>query len=392
MKAPGSVFGASLLVAGCCIGAGMLGVPIVTAIAGFQPSLWMFFFAWIYMVVTGFVLLEVNLWFDEEVSLVSMAGRTLGKKGEALVWVLFLFLFYSLLVAYISGGGALVADYYNEVTGQGISDWMGALSLGILFGVFVYMGTVAVDYFNRWLMAGLGISYVLLVVAGLPHVNTTFLLHRNWGAAAAVIPVMIVSFGYHNLIPSLKTYLGGDVAKLRRTILIGSSIPLLIYLLWELVILGLVPVDMVEAARDQGDMATRALRQAVGSSWVASLTESFAFFAVVTSFLTVSLSFVDFLSDGLGIEKRPRGKIFLCLLVLAPPFICSVLYPKIFLIALSYGGGISAILLFGMLPVWMVWSGRYHSQIQGNILIPGGKTGLLFIALLSLIVICLQFL
>jgi tyrosine-specific transport protein len=44
MNKPGSIFGGVLLIAGSCIGAGMLGLPIITGIAGFFPSLLMFFF------------------------------------------------------------------------------------------------------------------------------------------------------------------------------------------------------------------------------------------------------------------------------------------------------------------------------------------------------------
>lgn len=39
----GSVLGGMLLIAGSCIGAGMLGLPIVTGLSGFFPSLAMFF-------------------------------------------------------------------------------------------------------------------------------------------------------------------------------------------------------------------------------------------------------------------------------------------------------------------------------------------------------------
>ena len=46
----GSVAGGILLIAGCCIGAGMLGLPVLSAIAGFEPSVILFFISWIFMV------------------------------------------------------------------------------------------------------------------------------------------------------------------------------------------------------------------------------------------------------------------------------------------------------------------------------------------------------
>ena len=41
----GKLLGGILLVAGCCIGAGMLGLPVLSAQAGFKPSVVMFLFA-----------------------------------------------------------------------------------------------------------------------------------------------------------------------------------------------------------------------------------------------------------------------------------------------------------------------------------------------------------
>ena len=96
--APGSVLGSALLVAGCCVGAGMLGVPVLTASTGFLPSLALFVVVWLFMATTGLLLVEVNLWFGDGAGLVTMAERTLGRAGKIFTWGLFLFLFYSQLL------------------------------------------------------------------------------------------------------------------------------------------------------------------------------------------------------------------------------------------------------------------------------------------------------
>lgn len=392
-KEKGSLLGGILLVAGCCIGAGMLGLPILSAMAGFKPSIFMFILSWIFMLSTGLLLLEVNLWFKEDINIVTMAGRTLGKWGKVIAWVVFLFLFYCLMVAYSAGSGALVADFLEEPLGFLLPSWVGSFFMVAIFGVMIYLGTKAVDEFNRLLMLGLILSYILLVVMGTPHVNLSYLAHENWGASLLVIPAMIVSFGFHNLVPSLTTYLNHDIKRLRWTLIIGSAIPLIIYLVWEWLLLGLIPVEGkngFKEAFDQGDMTTRVLKAAVGSSWIVEIAHYFAFFAVVTSFLAVALSFVDFLSDGLHVKKTPKGKIFLCLLALMPPFLFALIYPKIFLVALGYAGGFGAVILFGLLPVAMAWSGRYIKKLNQPQILPGGKFALILIVICSLIVILLQ--
>ncbi|MBA3722867.1 MAG: tyrosine transporter [Parachlamydiaceae bacterium] len=387
----GSLFGGILLVAGCCIGAGMLGLPVLSAAAGFQPSFFVFFVCWLFMVTTGLLLLEVNLWYGKEISIITMAERTLGRYGKIATWSVFLFLFYSLMVAYIAASGSLVTDFIEQMTGAQIKAWIGSLMFCILFGGLIYMGTKAVDWFNRLLMLGLILFYALLVVLGAKYVNPDLLKHRDWSAATWVIPAVIVSFGFHNLVPSLTTYMHGNIRSLKLIIIIGSVIPLFIYLMWEWLILGIVPLSEFKLALDQGEIATHALKNAVGFSWIVDIAEAFAFFAIITSFLSVALSFVDFLADGLNVKKTPSGKIFLLALVLGPPFILALIYPTIFLMALNYAGGFGAVILFGILPALMVWKGRYYQHLPFAQIVPGGKPVLAIVILFAVWVIGLQF-
>lgn len=389
----GSLFGAILLIAGCCIGAGMLGLPVVSAMTGFQPSLVMFLISWLYMVTTGFLLLEINLGFKEEVSIVTMAQRTLGKVGKSIAWIFFLFLFYSIMVAYVSGSGALFTDFSKEIFSLEIPAWVGGLICTLILGLMLYLGTAAADHFNRILMIGLVLSYIALVVAGSAHVKSHLLEYKNWTLAPFVLPIMLVSFGFHNLVPTLTTYLRHDAKRLKKAILIGSLIPLAVYFVWEWLILGLVPVEGVggfKEALQQGQTATHALNNVTGVTWVLLAAQLFAFFAIVTSFIGVALSFVDFLADGLHIKKTSIGKLCLCILVLLPAFLFSLLYPQVFLVALGYAGGIGTVILFGILPAAMAWVGRYKQKFDTSPIVPGGKGVLLLIILFSILIIALQ--
>lgn len=386
----GHLIGGILLIAGCCIGAGMLGLPVLSAQAGFIPSLFIFLLCWVFMAATGILLLEVNLWFKDEINIVTMAERTLGPIGKAVSWLVFLSLFYCLMVAYVAASGSLVTGFMTQLTGIQLHNWIGSLLFSLLFGVLIYLGTGAVDRFNRLLMAGLVLSYVILVALGAPHINLSLLEHQEWSAVTLVIPAVIVSFGFHNLVPSLTTYFNGNAGALKKAILIGSAIPLVVYLVWEGLILGLVPSSNFQAALDQGEIATQTLNAAVGSSLIIDVAEAFAFFAIVTSFLSVALSFVDFLADGLQVKKTPKGRAFLCALVLVPAFTFALLHPTVFLMALNYAGGYGAVILFGILPALMAWKGRYQQKLGMPQLLPGGKPVLVAIFLFALWVVSLQ--
>ncbi len=384
----GSVLGSSLLIAGCCIGAGMLGLPVLSAYAGFIPSAVFFFLVWLFMMTTGLLLLEVNLWFkDEDVSIISMAGRTLGRGGRIAGWILFCYLFYSVMVAYIAGSGSLLAGVADDF-GLILPRWLGSVIFTIFFGVLIYFGTEVVDWFNRLLMIGLVTSYFSLLFFGVGYIEPDLLERSDWPAVLLVIPAMVISFGYHNLIPSLTTYLHGNSKKLIGVVVIGSLIPLVIYLAWESLILGIVPVKGFQMALDSGEIATLALKNVVNSKIVILLAQHFAFFALISSFLSVALSFLDFLADGLHIKKDAKGKFSLCLLTLTPPFILAMIYPGIFLVALSYAGAFGAIILFGIMPALMVWRGRYHLKTDTIRIVPGGRAALsLIIGFASWVVI-----
>lgn len=389
----GHLLGGILLVSGSCIGAGMLGLPMLSAHAGFKPSILMFILCWLFMTCTGLLLLEVNLWFKDETNLSTLAGRTLGAFGKFTAWIVFLFLFYCLMVAYASASGELFTDFFQEITLITLPHGIGSILMTSIFGIMVYLGTEAVDKFNRVLMLGLCATYILLLFLGAPHVNPDYLNTTNFSAALIVIPAMIVSFGFHNLIPSLTTYLNHDPKKLKIVFIVGSLIPLIIYIAWEWLLLGLIPLHGESGfteALTQGDLTTKILKAHVGGSLIVDLAHYFAFFAIVTSFLGVALSFVDFLADGLTIKKTAKGKFLLSCMALGPPLIFSLIYPKIFLVALNYAGGFGAVILFGILPALMVWSGRYIKKIDSIRIVPGGKLMLTLVLMISVAIIILQ--
>ncbi len=375
----------------------MLGMPILSGPAGFIPSTVIFIVAWLFMMTTGLLLLEVNLWFKEEVNIVSMAEKTLGRWGKRMAWGLFLFLFYSLMIAYVAGTQALIADFFGVIDIPEKMHGIGLISVIFLFGLLIYEGTAVVDRFNRTLMTGLVTSYLLLLILGFFHVDPKLLLHQNWEKTPAVLPVLVLMFGFHNLIPSLKNYLQGNATDLKKVIFYGSLFPLVLYVFWQAVILGIIPPEGENgfiAAANQGNLPTTALRNVVGYAWIYHMAELFAFFAIVTSFLSVALSLVDFLADGLHMEKTRRGRIFLCLLALVPPYLFALYNPKIFILALKYAGGFGAVILFGIMPALMVWKGRYlypRSKTAGQIeLVPGGKAALVAILAFSALVFLLQ--
>jgi len=387
---PGSVFGGMLLVAGSCIGAGMLALPVLTGLAGFVPSVFLFIIAWAFMTFTALLIVEANGWFLGRINYVSMVEKTLGKTGRFLTLILYLFLFYALLAGYIGVSGSIVSSLFQKVFNFTIPYSIASIFFVIVFGVFVFLGTRKVDFLNRVLMAGLLIAYLGMIILGIGNIQTKLLSHINIGYSFVSLSVLVTSFGFHNMIPSLTAYMKGDLKKMRITVIGGSLIALCIYFLWNILIIGSIPFDGsfgLLYSYENGVEASVVLQKNLGVNWLTVFANSFAFFAIITSFLAQTLSLMHFIADGLKVQLHNKTNWWLCLLTLAPPTIFSVFFPGIFYKALGFAGGICAVILFGIFPAIMIWIGRFRMKIATSYSVFGGRISLVIAMLFSLFVL-----
>jgi tyrosine-specific transport protein len=380
MTSKGSLFGGALLVAGTSIGGGMLALPVLTSLAGFFPSLFIYLLCWLFMASTGLLFLEICEWMPKESNIVTMAEKTLGSWGKAFAWILYLFLFYCLMVAYVVGSGNIVVEFLDNK----IPDWLGPILFVILFSPLLLIKTFLAGRLNILLMAGLILSYLAFVVLGFRYVRTDLLLQADWSKSLMALPIAFTSFAYQGIIPTLASYMHHDAPRIRKAILIGSFIPFIAYAIWEWLILGIVPVDGpggLAEALEKGSNAVQPLKSFIQNPFVYIIGQYFAFFALVTSFLGVALGLRDFLADGLKIEKNAKGKLFLSLLIFIPPLLIGIYNPHVFLKALDYAGGFGCALLLGLLPILMVWRGRYHLHLPDQHQVPGGRLLLLVLGI-----------
>lgn len=387
------VLGGMLLIAGSCIGAGMLGLPIMTGMAGFWPSTVAFLVIWAFMTLTGLLLVESNGWFSKKVNLATMVGHTLGKKGKIACWLLYLFLFYSVLVAYIAGIGGIVSTIGKQYFSLAIPDWIGSFFFVILFGIVVYRGTQPVDMWNRFLMIGKIAVFIALVLFGVSHVQPVLLTRSDPEYAVFALPILVIAFGFHNMIPSLTDYFKNNLKKVRLSIILGGLFAFVIYLIWQALVLGIVPVEGpsgIISTMHSGGEASQALVGILGPRWVSLLATLLAFFAILTSFLAQALSLSHFLADGLKVSYKKHEEFWLVVLTLLPPLALAMMFPNIFLDSLNFAGGICADILFGIMPVMMVWKGRYRKQIDSSYRVFGGKPLLAAVFLFALMIAFFQ--
>ena len=111
----------------------------------------------------------------------------------------------------------------------------------LLFAPVVYLGTKWVDRLNILLVSGMAIAYFLFIYVAHEHIDFQLLKYSDWSKTFIAIPILFTAFTYQVIIPTLVTYMDRNVKNIRFAIILGSSIPLVVYLIWELLILGIIP-------------------------------------------------------------------------------------------------------------------------------------------------------
>src|SRR3990167_3451440 len=190
--------------------------------------------------------------------------------------------------------------------------------------------------------------------------------------------VIVCSFGFSTIIPSLRTYLRSHILALRIVIALASLIPFIFYVLWTFAVQGSVqafgPDGLIALAHSNSPVGalTAKLSQLSHHPFLDSVTHIFTAVCITTAFLGVSLSLRDFLADGLRVRKKGLGVIGLVLLTLLPPLLIALFFPGIFITGLRYAGLCSVYLLI-LLPGLMVASGRYRRHLAHGYRVIGGK-------------------
>jgi tyrosine-specific transport protein len=371
--------GATFLIAGTCIGGGMLALPVTTGGMGFLPSVFVMLLVWVMMTLSALLYLEVCLNMKPGTHIVTMSAQLLGNWVKGANGFIFAFVSYASLTAYVYAGGQQIA------TKLAIEPFLGHLLFLLAFGIFLHWKTSAVERLNSIIFCGMLVAYAMLLGIGHDDVNIDLLSHSNWRGLTPALPIILTSFSFQAfLIPSLTDYLRQDGRALRQVLVGGTTLTLLFYLIWQWLVLGTVPCDLLETARANGDPATYYFSHAVSSPLVARIAEAFAFFAVTTSFLGMALGLQDFLSDTFSIKKNRKGLLVLTLLILAPTFLAAEFFEKVFTTALDATGGFGDTIINGLIPVALVWVLRYHRNLKSEYRLPFGKPLLVIVFLFYL--------
>lgn len=399
----GTMFGAICLITGSTVGAGILALPAVTAPSGALPSGVGLVGTWVLLTAQALLMAEVNLELLSKskkrsmVTLRQMAERTLGTQtGGHAVSSLYLVLSYSLLIAYSSKISQVVNSFLPSPFVDMFNPTLISVIIAIATGlIFVNGGSSSADRLNQTCTGLLFLLFGTIIASSFgagsaafsPESSIHSTASSNWSMLPSALPIMFLTLVYHDLVPFLCYYLGGDKARVKSALLIGSLVPLLMVLLWNSTVLASIPnaFDVTN-----GNPLEEFVRSS--GSFTGSAVQLFSFLAVITSYLSTVIGFTETVCKDVrrvpvplfqekSRDSKTSNRLLAAALSLGPPLLWNIFYPDLFIRLLSFSGGYLMVGLYGIMPPCMAWASRRKQATTG--MLPGGHPVLLSLLVAS---------
>lgn len=387
--------GSIMLVAGTCIGSGMIALPMVLAKLGLIPSIGLMLIIWAIMYYTSLVNIELNLQAGYGLSLGNLGRRFSGRGAQMLGLLSLTVLSYALLAVFIYGGSSIIQKLLGStVYLSTIASWY---AVTVMLVLLLPIGFV--DYVNRLLFVGL-LAVVAVLIAGLtsfinwsnlPLISQGYTKLAVW---RSLLPVVFTSFGFQVIFHTLTNYCDNNPKILKRAFFWGSLIPALVYIVWTSSVLSLVYnqdssfyAQMVNGTVEVGDLV-KELSTIARWPLVQVLIWTISLLAILTSVVGVGIGLCDSLKNMLKIyiNYPLLRSIIASVLTVLPAYAIAIYVPNAFITVLGFVGMILAVIAI-LLPIYLLYTAKltkvYYKEVKNNVL--------LFLSVMAgIIIICCE--
>lgn len=341
-----SVWWGAMIICGTVVGAGMFTLPVVMAGAWFGWSLLILLISWGCMLLSGLLFQQASRYFPLGSGYDTLTRSLLGRRWAALNGLSILFVLGILTYAYISASGPVYQHSLN-LAGLPVSTAGAKAILTLCVALVVWLGTKGVSRIMTFCVLAKLLLLVTVFGGLLTQVDPLTLFDAGngeggyWRYAFGVLPFCLASFGYHGNITGLISYYGGEQKRVKRALVFGTLMSLIIYLFWITGTMGNLPRAAFPAVvAAGGDIAAllAALRDRLHVGALNLMMTLFSHFAVIASFLGVTAGLFDFIADRLKLGETPLARFKVALLTFVPALSASLWFPDGFLAAIGFAG------------------------------------------------------
>jgi len=332
-------FSTAFTLTGTIIGAGILGLPYIFAQAGFFIGLFWLVFLGLVMILINLYLGEITLRTKETHQLPGYSSKYLGRWGRKAMSIAIVFGIYSALVAYIIGEGQSLSKLLFE-------NFEYSLFFGIAFWVLMTSflsksGVRRLKNFEFW--GVISVIFIIFIVSFLllPDVqmkNITSL--DSFGIFNIFLPFGVVLFALlgFDSVPEMRLEIGDERKMLKGAILLGGLIPVVLYILFSFVFVGVL-------GRGAAEVATLSFSGSFGK-----FLFLLGIFTMSTSFFVLSFALRDYFIFDL--KKRKISFFYVSIVPLIAYLLISFFglagFVKILGIGGAISGGVAGILILVM--------------------------------------------
>ncbi|MBU0706782.1 hypothetical protein KKG41_00210 [Patescibacteria group bacterium] len=312
------------IIVGTAVGAGIFALPYAMAKAGVGISLF-------YLVVLGLVSIvlvlaygEVILRTNDHLQIIGYTKKYLGNNWRVIALVSFIAGITGALIAYTIQVGEFLETLLGPMLGGSASTY--SLVYFIIVSLIVLAGLGMIVQFEKYMVALLILVVCTILFSGFPKIEWVNLTTFNAYYLFLPYGVILFAISAASAIPDAKVALKKN-KKLFSVIKYGMIVPLIIYILFSVAVVGISGAGTHEGA-------IPGLTPYLGN-WVVLLGILFGIIAMTTSFLTLGLVIREIYQLDF---KIPR--FYAWLMAMIPPFLVVVLHLASFVSTISLVGGV----------------------------------------------------
>ena len=342
------------LVAGTCIGAGMIALPISMAKIGIIPSVIIIFLTWFFTYYCSLINLELTLrskMNDNESLPLEFSGRGAKFIDDCVVKMLSTFV----MAAYFYGCSSIIQEllnYKNIFLTQ-------TLLLFLIIFLFLFPKRAISKVNNIVFIVFISLFFLLLIriVVGINFLKTPLIESLKIDFMPSIISLIFTSFGYQLIFYTIKDLCNNDVKMMRRAFFYGSLIPTIVYVLWICCSLAVIysnNVDfynlMINSSVEVGDLI-REISLPLNIKWLQILIYLISIFTIFTSIIGVGLGLYESICKSIG-TRTWKSRLVSLLITMVPPYLISVVVPNAFINVLNFAG-VFLIIICVLIPVYL---------------------------------------